>query len=107
MAGATAHEQRPPRPPGRQLGDGDRDRGAHLQRARSGGVGAPETAVDGDFGERTALPRVRAVPLAHLSVEVGHLYMEDLTSHPDRLVTLLEESVPWVEAATKVAQARL
>jgi hypothetical protein len=65
------------------------------------------TAVEGDFGERTAQPKPRSVPLAHLSVELGHLYMEDLLSGTERLVTLLEETRPWVEAATATTQRRL
>ena len=37
------------------------------------------------FRETAAEPRTEAVPLAHLSLELGHLYMEDFEAGPERL----------------------
>jgi hypothetical protein len=65
------------------------------------------TAVEGHFGERSALPKVRSLPLSHLSIELGHLYMEDYLAGPDRLRTLFEEAAPWAEAAASATKSRL
>lgn len=65
------------------------------------------TAVDGDFGERTAQPRVRSLPLSHVSLELGHLYMEDIAAGPDRLAALFEETLPWTEATLAATQKQL
>lgn len=37
------------------------------------------------FHEAAAEPRVQSVPLAHASLELGHLYLEDFAQGPDRL----------------------
>jgi hypothetical protein len=55
--------------------------------------------VRGEFRERSAEPRTRSVPLAHLSVELGHLYMEDFVAGPDRLERLFADVAPWAQAA--------
>jgi hypothetical protein len=65
------------------------------------------TTVRGEFSEQSAVPKVRALPLAHLSIEVGHLYLEDVRAGPDRLRTLFAEAAPWVEAASHSARAHL
>lgn len=65
------------------------------------------TAVEGHFGERSAQPKVRSLPLSHLSVELGHLYMEDYLAGPSRLQVLFEEAAPWAEAAGKAAKTRV
>ena len=37
------------------------------------------------FRETTAELRTQSVPLSHLSLELGHLYMEDFEAGPERL----------------------
>ncbi|MBL7487913.1 hypothetical protein I6A60_19155 [Frankia sp. AgB1.9] len=68
--------------------------------------------VDTVFHETSAEPRVEAVPLAHLSVELGHLYMEDLTAPDADLGAHFARIAPWVDpprlaAVARVPQSRL
>ncbi|MET9776890.1 SCO2522 family protein [Streptomyces sp. NPDC006367] len=58
------------------------------------------------FRETAAEPRTEAVPLAHLSLELGHLYMEDFEAGPERLRRHFAEVRPWAEAARAAATAR-
>ncbi|BAL86684.1 hypothetical protein AMIS_14640 [Actinoplanes missouriensis 431] len=51
------------------------------------------------FRERSAQPRVEQVPLAHVSIELGHLYMEDYEGGIDQLRRHFREIKPWVAAA--------
>ncbi|MGD1223248.1 MULTISPECIES: SCO2522 family protein [Streptomyces] len=51
------------------------------------------------FRETTAEPSTRSVPLSHLSLELGHLYMEDIEGGPERLRQHFERVRPWVDAA--------
>ncbi|MEW1995251.1 SCO2522 family protein [Streptomyces coelicoflavus] len=62
--------------------------------------------TDAVFHESAAGPRTRSVPLAHLSLELGHLYMEDFEAGPERLRAHFAEVRPWVEAARAAATAR-
>src|SRR5437773_7477656 len=55
------------------------------------------------FKEAAAQRRVASVPLAHLSIELGHLYAEDF----DDLQRHLDRVAPWVEQARKVYAADL
>ena len=50
------------------------------------------------FEEASATDRVARLPLAHLSIEVGHLYMEDFLAGPDRLKQLFTQVAPWERA---------
>jgi hypothetical protein len=50
------------------------------------------------FRETTAEPRTQAVPLAHLSLELGHLYMEDFEAGPERLRRHFARVAHWAEA---------
>jgi hypothetical protein len=43
------------------------------------------TAYDGVFTEQSATPVVRKVALSHLSIELGHLYMDDFAAGRPRL----------------------
>ncbi len=52
-------------------------------------------AVVAQFTERAG----RQVPLAHLSVELGHLYREDFEQGPDRINALLRDAAPWERRA--------
>ncbi|MGV9286287.1 SCO2522 family protein [Streptomyces sp. NPDC003719] len=58
------------------------------------------------FRETAAEPRTEAVPLAHLSLELGHLYMEDFEAGPERLREHFTQVQPWVAAARAAAAAR-
>ncbi|WP_018570738.1 SCO2522 family protein [Streptomyces sp. PsTaAH-124] len=58
------------------------------------------------FRETAAEPRTQAVPLSHLSLELGHLYMEDFEAGPQRLRDHFEQVRPWAEAARAAAAAR-
>lgn len=51
------------------------------------------------FRETSARPRTESVPFSHLSLELGHLYMEDFVEGPDRLRGHFAAVRPWVEAA--------
>jgi hypothetical protein len=57
------------------------------------------TGVQTAFHEESAEPRVEQVPLAHLSLELGHLYMEDFARGPDHLRAHFRKVRPWVAAA--------
>lgn len=59
------------------------------------------------FEEATALPRIQSLPLAHLSIELGHLYFEDFAEGADRLRQHFERVAPWVEAAGRIHAAGL
>jgi hypothetical protein len=61
------------------------------------------TTVDGGFRESGAEPVIRSVPLSHVSVELGHLYPEDLADGPARLRTMFTDTVPWLVAASQTA----
>jgi hypothetical protein len=52
-----------------------------------------------EFAEAAAQPRVESVSYAHLSIELGHLYMEDLQRGPAFLDRHFREIAPWAEAA--------
>ncbi|MBK3626249.1 hypothetical protein JHN59_15630 [Streptomyces sp. MBT49] len=51
------------------------------------------------FRESSADPRTESVPFSHLSLELGHLYMEDFAEGPTRLRRHFAAVRPWVEAA--------
>jgi hypothetical protein len=51
------------------------------------------------YKEASDAGRLSAVPMAHLSVEVGHLYAEDLAEGVARIETLARQVQPWVQAA--------
>ncbi|MGY3201580.1 SCO2522 family protein [Streptomyces sp. TE5632] len=57
------------------------------------------------FREAAAEPRTQAVPLSHLSLELGHLYMEDFEAGPGHLRQRFERVRPWAEAARAAAAA--
>jgi hypothetical protein len=60
----------------------------------------PDGTVEVVFEQAGARRRVEAVPLAHLSVELGHLYMEDYRAGPARLQQLFERVAPWARTAS-------
>lgn len=62
-------------------------------------MGQPVSDAVVEYIEETASPRVAAIPLGHLSIELGHLYMEDFAAGPDRLKLMFRQVAPWVRAA--------
>ncbi|MYS93775.1 MULTISPECIES: SCO2522 family protein [Streptomyces] len=58
------------------------------------------------FQETTAEPRTQSVPLSHLSLELGHLYMEDFEGGPEVLRRHFERVRPWADAVRADAAAR-
>jgi hypothetical protein len=59
------------------------------------------------FRETAADPRTQAVPLSHLSLEIGHLYLEDFEAGPGQLRRHFAQVRPWAEAARAAAAAGL
>lgn len=59
------------------------------------------------YREDAGSPAVESVPLAHVSLELGHLYMEDFRRGPDYLVDYFRAVTPWVAAARKSIEQRL
>lgn len=57
------------------------------------------TGPEATFRERSAQPRVEQLPLAHASIELGHLYMEDYAGGIQQLRRHFREIRPWVAAA--------
>jgi len=57
------------------------------------------TTIHTVFEETSALPTVSELPMSHLSLEVGHLYMDDIARGRDRLVELAHEVAPWAHTA--------
>ncbi|WP_054815060.1 SCO2522 family protein [Nocardia arizonensis] len=55
------------------------------------------------YTEATEHARVSAVPLSHLSIEVGHFYMHDLTAGVDRIRAQFRRIAPLVKAFTEIA----
>ncbi len=55
----------------------------------------PTHPIDSVFEEATAEARVQSLPLSHLSIELGHLYIEDFDDGPDRLREHFEQVAPW------------
>src|SRR5205814_3203793 len=64
-------------------------------------------SADVEFTEMAAQPKAESVPYAHLSIELGHLYMEDLQRGADFLQQHFQQIAPWVEAATRSCTAGL
>jgi hypothetical protein len=62
-------------------------------------VGTVVTEVQTEFLESSADVKVEALPLSHVSVELGHLYMEDLARGEPALRDTFAAVAPWVRAA--------
>jgi hypothetical protein len=52
-----------------------------------------------EFLESSAEPKVDSLPLSHVSIEIGHLYMEDLVGGVDAIQQTFAVAAPWVKAA--------
>ncbi|MCX5263403.1 SCO2522 family protein [Streptomyces sp. NBC_00199] len=55
--------------------------------------------ADTVFRETSAQPRTTSLPFSHLSLELGHLYMEDFAVGAERLRRHFAAVRPWVDAA--------
>jgi hypothetical protein len=55
--------------------------------------------VKTEFLETSADCKVESLPLSHVSVEIGHLYMEDLTDGMDAVQHAFAAAAPWVHTA--------
>jgi hypothetical protein len=60
-----------------------------------------------EFKEASAQRRTESIPLAHLSIELGHLYAEDFGPGYDHLQRHFEQVAPWVDQARNACQAQL
>jgi len=66
-------------------------------------IGQPDVT----FSEVEAERRIQGVPLAHLSIELGHLYFEDIEAGPHRLYELFQRVAPWANAARAICSAAM
>jgi hypothetical protein len=62
-------------------------------------MGTVVTEVKTQFLESSADLKVESLPLSHVSVELGHLYMEDLARGEPALRDTFAAVAPWVRAA--------
>lgn len=71
----------------------------------TGSPDAPRAGTDAGWAyrESSADLRTRAVPYSHLSVELGHLYMEDFAEGPERLRAHFADVAPWAATARSLA----
>ena len=67
-----------------------------------GDASAPADA-EVDYEESHPVPPVPSVPLSHVSLELGHLYMEDLEDD-DYLAKYFANVAPWVETVTTMGR---
>jgi hypothetical protein len=60
-----------------------------------------------EFREEAAEGHVEEVGLSHLSLELGHLYMDDYLAGTERLVSQFRKVRPWADVARSVTAAEL
>ena len=60
---------------------------------------------DAGFREVAADERIESVALSHLSLELGHLYMDDYLAGSERLLSQFRLVRPWAAAARSAAAA--
>ncbi|MEV7803305.1 SCO2522 family protein [Microbispora sp. NPDC088329] len=65
------------------------------------------TRVRATFGEVAAERRIASVPLSHVSVELGHLYMEDFEAGPARLREQFRRVAPWLATVRSLWRERV
>jgi hypothetical protein len=59
------------------------------------------TAWDVEFTETVAQRQAASVPLAHLSIELGHLYFDEFSGGPALLQRHFEQVLPWLRATVQ------
>lgn len=57
--------------------------------------------IHGEYHESSAEPVTRSAPLSHVSIELGHLYPEDLDAGDEVLQDLFARTTPWAEAVRR------
>jgi hypothetical protein len=65
------------------------------------------TSVNATFGEVAAERRTASAPLSHVSIELGHLYMEDFEAGPERLREQFRRVAPWAATVRSGWQDRV
>ncbi|MCT9929591.1 SCO2522 family protein [Planotetraspora sp. A-T 1434] len=65
------------------------------------------TSVNATFGEVAAERRIASAPFSHVSIELGHLYMEDFEAGPERLREQFRRVAPWVRSVRASWQDRV
>lgn len=65
------------------------------------------TTADEVFTEESATPVVHSVALSHLSIELGHLYMDDFRQGERRLRDQFRRVRPWARTAVESMSAAL
>lgn len=65
------------------------------------------TTTDDTFTEESAERVVHRVAMSHLSIELGHLYMDDFHEGAARLSQQFRRVAPWARTAAEDAAARL
>jgi hypothetical protein len=63
--------------------------------------------ADATFRETSAELRVEGIPLSHLSIELGHLYMEDFAGGSSRLQRHFNRVAPWARTAAQACEEGL
>ncbi|MFC3962435.1 SCO2522 family protein [Nocardia jiangsuensis] len=58
------------------------------------------------YSEATEQPWIAPVPLSHLSIEVGHFYLNQITNEPERVRSEFRRMVPLVTAFTESARVQ-
>ncbi|HLU27640.1 MAG TPA: SCO2522 family protein [Glycomyces sp.] len=59
------------------------------------------------YSETSAKQATDRFGMSHLSIEVGHLYADDIAARPDALRTEMASAAAWVHAATEALRKRL
>lgn len=57
-----------------------------------------DRATSAVYRETTAEPRTQSVPLSHVSLEIGHLHLEDFAGGPGPLAEHFDRLRPWADA---------
>jgi hypothetical protein len=58
------------------------------------------------YSEATEQPRIASVPLSHLSIEVGHFYLNEITSDIERVTAEFRRIAPLVSAFIESAKVQ-
>jgi len=70
-------------------------------------AGVPPLETEAAFHEARAEWRAQSLPLAHVSIELGHLYFEDFAAGPEALRRQFDEVALWANAAREIEIRKL
>jgi hypothetical protein len=62
--------------------------------------------LQAEYTEYAQTERIAALPMSHLSVELGHLYAEEFSLGRDHLIHVARQVAPWARAAQESFSAR-